>query len=73
MHRIRLMPGTMGVCGLAIDLFGIERVEVGEWTTPVYVTEVTGEEIEAARQLLADRDVNIEIVTSTEIEMRRKP
>jgi hypothetical protein len=59
--RIALTPGSMGLVSVAIDLFGIDRVDPGTWTTPVYVRDVTADEISAARELLAPQGVVVHV------------
>lgn len=50
LFRIAVGPGSMGVAGLALDLFGIERVDPGTWATPVYANRLTTEEVAFAKE-----------------------
>lgn len=54
MPTIRISPGCMGVLNLAIDLFGIERVDPGSFATPVWVRDLEEEEVEFAREFFAE-------------------
>lgn len=58
--RCRIYPGTMGAVKIAIDLFGIDRVDSGSWPGPVYVNAVTIDEIGPARELLENVGLHIE-------------
>jgi hypothetical protein len=48
MKAIALFPGTMGLAGLAIRVFGRDNVVVGEWRGPVYLLAEPEEERPAA-------------------------
>lgn len=50
-----IFPGSMGAAALAIDLFGADRVHPGSWNTPVYVVDVTDDEFQVAKELLAEK------------------
>jgi len=60
--KVKITPGTIGSAGLAIDLFGTDRVITGSWMEPVYAGEITKEEYLAAKELLCEYDVKIEPV-----------
>ena len=57
--RIVLSPNTLDVALLARDLFGVLRVDVGTWITPISVEDVTEEEVIAARELLVEHGVTV--------------
>ena len=59
MGRIMLTPGSTGVAKHAIDLFGIERVEVGSWMYPVYVNDLSEEEIEFAEKFFCEYNIRV--------------
>ena len=50
-------PGSMGACALAIDLFGLDRINPGSWLTPVYVQVegLSASDLRAAEELLVER------------------
>ena len=60
--KISIYPGSMGACGLAIDIFGIDRVNPESWATPIYVNDVSQEEIDIAKELLEEYNLNIDIL-----------
>ena len=57
-----ITPGSMGAAFQAIELFGRDRVAVGEWLKPVYVVDLTDEEVEIAKELLGELDLKVEVV-----------
>lgn len=59
MQRIALIPGSMGAVGLAIDLFGLSRIDPGTWPGPVFVNDVQEDELDAATELLAQVGVTV--------------
>lgn len=58
-HRIALIPGSMGVCALALDLFGLGRVEPGSWATPVWVRDLDSEEVAFATEFFSEVGVEV--------------
>lgn len=62
----KIYPGSMGAAKLAIDLFGIEHIDVGSWITPVYVKNVEKEDIEVSKSLLNEYNLTIEITKEYE-------
>lgn len=54
MKTIRISPGCMGVLNLAIDLFGIERVDPGSFATPVWVRDLEEEDVAFAKEFFAE-------------------
>lgn len=60
MHRIALTPGSMGTVGLAIDLFGISRIDPGTWLGPVFVHDVEDDEFAPAAELLAEAGIQVQ-------------
>lgn len=59
MKNVMLSPGSMGVAAHAIDLFGLERVAVGGWATPVWVEGLSEDEIEFAREYFSELGISI--------------
>jgi len=52
-RKFRLVPGSMGVVSLAINLFGISNVDPGSWASPVYLTcELSDPDIRAGQDLI---------------------
>lgn len=62
--RYKIFPGSMGAAGLACDLFGAGKVDAGSWMTPVYVNDITEEEYNTAKELLADYKLQMEPVNA---------
>lgn len=58
--RCRIFPGSMSAALVVMDLFGRDRVDAGSWPGPVYVNDVTVDELSIARELLAMVDLHIE-------------
>ncbi len=58
--RYRITPGSMSAALLAFDIFGHDRVDVGNFLTPVYVNDVKPEEVESATKLLADKGLKFQ-------------
>jgi len=56
---IEITPGTMDVCQLAIDLFGVERIVPSGWLTPVHVKDLTAEEVGFAKNFFAEFERNV--------------
>lgn len=54
MEVIALTPGTMGLCALAIDVFGIDNVVPSGWGTPVYV-KAGVPDLDAGIELIKER------------------
>lgn len=56
MKWMNITPGSMGAVSVAIDLFGIERIDPGSWMTPVkvMVDGISDDDVRAATQLLSD-------------------
>lgn len=46
-------PATVGAAQLAIDLFGRDRVEIGDWGTAINVVGLTEDDFNAGKALLA--------------------
>lgn len=67
MPNLRLTPGSMGVVGHAVDLFGIGKVNPGDWTTPVYLINLTDEEARFAKEFFAEYGVSAEEVPAHEV------
>ncbi len=61
MAKIMLIPGNMHTATLAIDLFGVTRVDPGTWTTPVFVENVSEEEIHVAQELLKKEGITVTV------------
>ncbi len=61
MVRIMLTPGSMGIVKQAIDLFGIERVEPGHWMSPVWVNDLSEDEIKFAKEFFAELKIEVTI------------
>ncbi|MBI2626313.1 MAG: hypothetical protein HYW69_01830 [Candidatus Nealsonbacteria bacterium] len=59
MPRIMIVPGSMGAAKQAIGLFGIERVEIGTWMTPVWVNDLSEDEIVFAEEFFAEYGITI--------------
>ncbi|MBI2449996.1 MAG: hypothetical protein HYV47_00500 [Candidatus Nealsonbacteria bacterium] len=59
MEKIMLTPGSMGVAKHAIDLFGIERVEVGAWLNPVRVNDLSEDEIKFAEEFFREYGIAV--------------
>lgn len=57
-QRYAITPGTMGAAGIAIQLFGLDRVDVGVWVGPVYAY-IEPDEVEPATELLAELDLTL--------------
>jgi len=62
MKNIMLSPGSMGVASHAIDLFGLERVNVGGWGTPVWVADLSDDEAEFAREYFTELGISVQEV-----------
>ena len=64
--QISLIPATMGTCAWAMDLFGVDRVDSGDWLSPVIVTGCTDDEIALANELIVEQghqnDLRIEVL-----------
>ena len=67
MRNIKLTPGSMGTVALAIDLFGLKRVNPGDWTTPVWITNLSVDEIEFAKEFFAEYNILVEELTESEV------
>lgn len=52
-------PGSMGLAALLIDLFGLERVIVGQWLQPCGVRNATDDDITALSELLNEFGVTV--------------
>lgn len=52
----------MGVVAVAVYLFGAEKVNPGSWVTPVWVEDITDEEVELAIEFFAvyHPDISVE-------------
>ena len=61
MFKITIYPGSMAVVSDAIDLFGIDRVDPGSWTTPVWVKGLSEDEVKAARELFSEKGKEISV------------
>ncbi len=59
MANISIAPGDMGVVRLAIDLFGVGRVNPGTWLTPVWVTDLTSDEVSFAKEFFAEYGLRV--------------
>lgn len=57
--RIGLTPGSMGVAKHAIDLFTLERVEVGTWLSPVWVNNLSEEEVKFAEEYFKECGITV--------------
>ena len=62
MKNIMLSPGSMGVASHAIDLFGLEKVNVGDWGIPVWVADLSDDETEFAREYFAEHGISVQEV-----------
>lgn len=67
MATIKLWPGSMGLVKEAIDLFGLDRVRPGSWLTPVYVTDITADEVAFAKEFFTEIDISVEEVAEHEV------
>ena len=67
MKNIRLVPGSMGVAAHAVDLFGAERVNPGSWTTPVWVTNLSDDEVMFAKEFFAEYNISVEELAENEV------
>ena len=58
---VSVTPGSMGACALALDLFGLDRVDPGCWLSPVwvYVVGLSEADLHAAAQLLSERGLTL--------------
>lgn len=63
-RTVVITPGSMGATALAIDLFGVDRVIPGEWLGPVYVQDVTPDELKAAVELLGEHGLRAKFITA---------
>jgi hypothetical protein len=52
-YHATITNASMGICKLAIDLFGVKRIDPGSWGTPVYVDELSQEEADFAIEFFA--------------------
>lgn len=67
MHRwpevrvIALTPGTVGLCALAINVFGANRLVASGWGTPVYVSTdgLSPDDLQAGIDLIQERGVEV--------------
>lgn len=57
--RCVIFPGSMGAVMIAIDIFGKDRVDAGNWLTPVYVDGVKEDEFQPAKELLTERGLSL--------------
>ncbi len=57
-QRYAITPGSMGAAWVALQLFGLDRVDVGVWTSPVYAY-IEPDEVEPATELLAELDLTL--------------
>lgn len=62
MKNIMLSPGSMGVASRAIDLFGLEKVNVGGWGTPVGVADLSDDETEFAKEYFTELGISVQEV-----------
>ncbi len=62
LKKIRIAPGSMGAAAQAIDLFGRDRVIVGEWLQPVHAENLTDDEVAIAKELLEPFDLTVTVV-----------
>lgn len=60
--NIVISPGSTGVAIHAIDLFGIERVDVGTWTTPVLVKDLSEAEVVFAKEFFKECGQTVEVI-----------
>ncbi len=61
--NIEVTQGSMGVVALAVDLFGINRIDPGSWGTPVYVYDLTEDEYKFAIEFFAEYDLKVSVTT----------
>ena len=61
MKAIALTPGTMGLCALAINVFGADRLISSGWGTPVYVSTdgLSPDDLQAGIDLIQERGVEV--------------
>lgn len=50
----------------AIDLFGLEQVNVGGWGTPVWVADLSDEETEFAKEYFDEHGISIQEVNEND-------
>lgn len=58
----RIIPPTMAAAWSAAALFGVDRVESGDFTSPVLVRGITPEEWDAAEPLLQEAGFRMVLV-----------
>ena len=59
MMHIAIYPGSMGVAGHAIDLFGAQRVNPGTWASPVYVNGLSKDEASFAKEFFGELGLSV--------------
>lgn len=61
LYNISIGPTSMRVVKDAIDLFGIDRVNPGEWLGPVYVNDLSYEEVAFAIEFFDELGIAVKI------------
>jgi hypothetical protein len=64
--KCSITPGTMGAAVLAYQIFGYYKVNPGHWPGPVYV-DIAADEFEPGSQLLAEHNLNLNIISDEKI------
>jgi len=59
MIHIAISPGSMGVVGHAIYLFGAQKVNPGTWTSPVYVNGLSKDEASFAKEFFGELGLSV--------------
>ena len=57
MKLLALTPGTMGLCSLACELFGVAAIVPSGWGSPVYLdpTGISSQDLAAGLDLIQER------------------